>query len=95
MSSFVIFYSPIASCIFDMYYGIPIFVQFALKLAFFPAMAVFDPGRSTAYKEFQVPTLAVVIEFSKCRTVAFDWHTSSKQSYGIVVLDAFFDAPCF
>ena len=59
------------------------------------AMAVFNPGRSSTYQKFQVPTLAVAIEFSKCWTIAFDRYTSAKQSDGTVVTNAFFNASCF
>ena len=58
------------------------------------AMAVFNPGRSSTYQKFQVPTLAVVIEFSQRWTITLDRYTTAKQSDGTMVSNAFFDASC-
>jgi len=46
----------------------------------------------TKHKELQVPTMADPAELFKSASSAPDWYTTTKQSYGTLVIDALLDA---
>ena len=45
------------------------------------------------YKEFQVSAMADLVKFQQFTTPAANWNPTSEQFDGVVVVDAFSDAP--